>query len=76
MTPLNKQVSRRSIGTHRGRRMVVILAPGDVIGFRAERTRRVFWTTIAACADMAVRQHVLADRAAEKSAKRKQSKGK
>lgn len=71
MTPLNKQVSRRSIGTHRGRRMIVILAPGDVIGFRVERSRTVFYTPLAACFDMAVRQHV----AAEKAAKRK-SKGK
>lgn len=71
MTPLNREVSRRSIGTHRGRRMVVILAPGDVIGFRAERTRRVFWTTIAACADMAVKQQVLADRLAKRKSKGK-----
>lgn len=69
MTPLNREVSRRSVGTHRGRRMVVILAPGDVIGFRAERTRRVFWTTIAACADMAMRQQVLADRLAKRKKK-------
>lgn len=66
MTPLSKRLSRRTIGTHRGRRMIVILAPGDVIGFRAERTRKVFWTTVAACADMAMRQQVLADRAAKK----------
>ena len=66
MTPLNRELSRRTIGTHRGRRMIVILAPGDVIGFRAERTRKVFWTTVAACADMAMRQQVLADRAAKK----------
>jgi len=71
MTPLNKALSRRSIGTHRGRRIVVILAPGDVIGFRAERTRKVFWTTLAACADMAVRQQVLADRAAKKAKRNK-----
>jgi len=66
VTPLNRELSRRTIGTHRGRRMIVILAPGDVIGFRAERTRKVFWTTVAACADMAMRQQVLADRAAKK----------
>lgn len=70
MTPLNREVSRRSIGTHRGRRLVVILLPGDIIGFRAERTRKVFYTTLAACADMAMRQQVLADKAAKKRAKR------
>lgn len=66
MTPLNKSLSRRTVGQHRGRRFVVILEPGDVIGFRAERTRRVFYTTLAACFDMAVRQQVLADRAAKR----------
>ena len=71
MTPLNKSLSRRTISTHRGRRFVVILEPGDVIGFRPERTRKVFYTTLAACFDMAVRQQVLADRAAKKKAKGK-----
>ena len=66
MTDLLKQLKRRSTGTHRGRRIVVILAPGDVIGFRAERTRRVFWTSLAACFDMAVRSEVLAVRAAKR----------
>jgi hypothetical protein len=72
MTPLNKSLSRRTIGTHRGRRFVVILEPGDVIGFRVERARKVFYTTLAACFDLAVRQAVIA----EKASKRKQSKGK
>ncbi len=71
MTPLNKTVNRRTIGTHRGRRFVVILEPGDVIGFRGERTRRIFYTTLAACFDMAVRQAVIADRAAKLKSKRK-----
>lgn len=69
MTPLNKSLSRRTIGQHRGRRLVVILLPGDVIGFRAERTRKVFYTTLAACADMAMRQQVLAERAAKRKKK-------
>ena len=51
MTDLNKPVSCRSIVPHRGRRIVVTLAPGDVIGFRPERTRRTFWTTLSACSD-------------------------
>ncbi len=69
MTPLAKSLSRRTIGTHRGRRFVVILEPGDVIGFRPERTRTVFYTTLAACFDMAVRQHVAAKKAAKKKGK-------
>lgn len=67
MTDLSKRVSRRTMGTHRGRRIVVSIEPGDVIGFRHERTRRTFYTTLAACMDMAVRQQI----AAEKAAKRK-----
>ena len=67
MTPLNKAVKRRTMGPHRGRRIVVILDTGDVIGFRHERTRRVWYTTIAACMDMAVRQQTLADKAARKA---------
>jgi hypothetical protein len=70
MTPLSKSLSRRTIGTHRGRRLVVILEPGDIIGFRAERTRKVFYTTLAACADMAMRQQVLAERAAKRKGKK------
>lgn len=70
MTPLNKTVTRRTISNHRGRRFVVILEPGDVIGFRPERTRRIFYTTLAACFDMAVRQQVIADRAAKRKGKK------
>lgn len=70
MTPLNKTVTRRTISNHRGRRFVVILEPGDVIGFRPERTRKVFYTTLAACFDMAVRQQVIADRAAKRKGKK------
>lgn len=70
MTPLNKSLSRRTIGTHRGRRFVVILEPGDVIGFRPERTRKAFYTTLAACFDMAVRQAVIADKLAKRKGKK------
>lgn len=69
MTDLNKPVSRRTIVPHRGRRIVVTLAPGDCIGFRHERTRRTFWTTLSACCDMAIRQAVLSDRAAKRKGK-------
>lgn len=70
MTPLNKSLSRRTIGQHRGRRFVVILEPGDVIGFRPERTRKTFYTTLAACFDMAVRQAVIADKLAKRKGKK------
>ena len=69
MTDLLKAVRRRSMVPHRGRRIVVSIEPGDVIGFRAERTRRTFYTTLAACMDMAVRTAVMAERAAKRKAK-------
>jgi len=69
MTPLTKKVVRRSVFPHRGRRFVVSLEPGDLIGFRPEITRRVFYTTLAACFDLAVRQAVIADRAAKRKKK-------
>jgi hypothetical protein len=66
MTPLTKNVSRRTVAPHRGRRIVVTLAPGDLIGFREEKTRTTYWTTLAACADLAVKQHSAAVRAEKK----------
>ncbi len=62
MSPLTKRVRRRTVAPHRGRRIVVTLEPGDIIGFRAERTRRTWYTTLGACMDMAIRQTVIAER--------------
>ena len=53
-----------------GRPLVVILGPGELIGFRESGCRKVYTTTIGACAAMAVKQQAMADRAA-KAAKRK-----
>lgn len=69
-TPLTKDVKRISTGRHFGRRFVVTIASGDVIGFRSERTRKTYWTTLAACFDMSVKQHVDAERAAKKKARK------
>jgi UDP-3-O-acyl-N-acetylglucosamine deacetylase len=66
MNSLTKQVRRKTVAAHRGRRVVVTLAPGDVIGFRFERTRTTYWTSLAACMDMAVRQEVAASLRAKK----------
>ena len=57
-TELKKPVSRRTTSPHRGRRVVVTIAPGDVIGFREERTRKTYWITLGACFDMAVKIEV------------------
>ena len=72
MTPLTKQVARKSTGNGPNRRRyVVTLAPGDVIGFRDERRRKTFWLSISACYELAIRSDV----AAEKRMKKKARKG-
>jgi hypothetical protein len=53
-----------------GRPLVVILGPGELIGFREHGCRRVYTTTIGACAALAVKQAAIAEWAA-KAAKRK-----
>lgn len=57
-TELQRPVTRRTASRHRGRRVVVTIAPGDVIGFREERTRKTYWITLGACFDMAVKIEV------------------
>ena len=58
MTPLTKRVRRRTLTPHRGRRIVVALLPGDVLGFREERTRREYLLSIAGAFEYAVRLEV------------------
>ena len=40
MNDTRKPVRRRTVQQHRRRRIVVTVGPGDVIGFRQERTRK------------------------------------
>lgn len=54
MTDLTKRVKRRTIKQHRGRRIVVTLHPGDVLGFREERTRREYLLSVGGAFDYAV----------------------
>ena len=64
MTPLRKTVSRRTTGSVRGgRRLVVSLHPGDVLGFRPERTRTEFTMSIEGAFYYAVRLAVAARKA-------------
>ena len=70
MTDLTKRLARRTIGKHRGRQIVVSLHPGDVLGFREERTRKEFLISIEGAYTYAVKLEVLRRRA-EKAAKRK-----
>lgn len=74
MTDLEKRVRRRSTGRHRGARYVVELIPGDVIGFRRERSREWYFLDLAACYDLAMRRAAEAKRrklVAERAARRK-----
>lgn len=73
MTDLLKKIRRRSTGRHRGARFVVELLPGDVAGFRRERSREWFYIELSACYDMAIKLAVAAkkrEKAAQRAARR------
>ena len=75
-TALAKPITRRTVGRHRGRRLVVTLQPGDLLELRPERTRRAELVTLAAVYDLAVRMRVageLAERRAARKAKRRRA---
>lgn len=72
MTDIEKPVHRRTQSPydHQGRRVVVSILPGDVIGFRWERTRKTFVCSVNTLMRYTIRLHVEAERA-EKKARRK-----
>lgn len=72
MTPLKKSVTRLSDDSFGrfGRKLVVILGPGQLIGFREHGRRKVYTTTIGACAALAMKQIVAAERAAKVAARK------
>lgn len=72
MTDLTKRVKRRTLTPHRGRRIVVSLMPGDVLGFREERTHKEFLLSVGGAYDYAVMLEVerqRRDRKAKRSGK-------
>lgn len=72
MTDLTKRVKRRTIGRLRsGRRIVVSFHPGDVIGFREERTRKEYVLSISGAYTYAVTLEV-ARRKADRAKARKE----
>ena len=74
MTDLRKRVKRRTIASFCGRRIVVSLHPGDVIGLREERRRKEFLLSIEGAFHYAVMLEVerrKRERAAARKAKRK-----
>ena len=70
MTDLRKPVRRRTIHPHRGRRIVVTLHPGDVLGFREERLRKEYILSIAGAYEYAVRLEVERKRREKREARR------
>lgn len=70
MTDLEKVVQRRTLYAHRRRRFIVMLMPGDVIGFREERRRKVFTATLAGVFDQVVKWNVEAERIKKQQARR------
>lgn len=67
-TDLKKPVVRRTIEPHdyHNRRIVVILEPGDVIGFREERCRKVFRAPISKVFRQVVRWNAEAEHSKKK----------
>ena len=70
MTDLKRAVRRRTMGLHRGHRIMVSLEPGDVLGLRQERCWQTEYLSLPALYDYAVKSRVLAER----QAKRKERK--
>ena len=70
MTDLTKKVVRKSAGrvfsAGQNRRVLVVLVPPAVVGFRLEGTRQTYTLDAEACYAIAVQQHV---NAVEKRAK-------
>lgn len=62
MTDLKRAVRRRTIWLHRGRRIMVSLEPGDLLGLRMERCRQTEFVPLATIYDMAVKSRILAER--------------
>lgn len=71
MTDLRKPVRRRAVEpTWRGRRVVVMLEPGDVIAFREERTRRWYRAPINKLFLTVAKWNVDAERAAKRASRK------
>lgn len=59
MTRLTKKIQREATRTTDGRSSIIIsLEPGDVIGFRAKRTRRTYRLPVSFCYRLAVESYV------------------
>lgn len=75
MTDITKRLRRRCVaaiawGPDRGKRIIVELAPPDLIGLRPERTRRTLYLPVSTCYDLALKLEAQRRRA-ERAARRK-----
>jgi len=71
MTDLRKVVRRRAVSAaYRGRRLVIALHPGDLIGLREERTRREYFLPVGYAYQVAVRLEVERRKRAKAEAKK------
>ena len=76
-TALSRPVARKAAFTQdAGRRLVVTLYPGDLLGLRAERTRNEYVVTLGAIFSMAVKLHLAAKRAEKAKARKARARGK
>jgi len=76
MTELRNIVKRRTAERcYSGRRLVVMLMPGDVIGLKEERCRKVFFSPLSRVYSAVVRWNVEAERIAKKKARQEKRRG-
>ena len=75
MTDLHKEIRRRTLDPydHQGRRVVISLLPGDVIGFRWERTRRTFTAPVNSLMRQVIKWTVETERAEKRKARKARS---
>lgn len=65
-----KPVARITMLPHRGRRIIVTIEGGDLIGLRLERCRQVEYASIAAMYDYAVKSRISSERNAKRKGKK------
>ena len=73
-TKTTKAVHRESTDGERDRgtyrQWIITVGPGNLLGFRLKGTRRVYDTTVGACASLALRQWANAERARKLAARK------
>jgi len=69
-TELKKKVSRVTLGTHRGRKLVVSFVPGDCVEIREKGRRTVETVSIAWLYDQAIISRVAREKFLKKQARK------